>query len=89
MVCSMLGVFARTFQHFRHSTHHNRNQISTFHSLPFNSLFNRCFVASKTYPENSQFYVLYCHIKLEFLLTVYVIGSCLRTLAVILAPFVF
>ena len=36
----------------------------------------------ENYPQN--LHVLYCHKKLTFLLTLYVFGSCLRMLAVIL-----
>ena len=50
--------------------------------------FNCCFGGLKRGLPRKFTYVLYCHIKLAFLLTVYVFGSCFRMLPVVCVCFV-
>ena len=68
-------------KHCRHSTHHNRNRISTFSCTAVEPLV--CGFVKGDYPENSHMFCIVIF-RFAFLLTVYVFGSCFMTLAFIL-----
>ena len=64
------------------------HQEAHFHFSAFSCFVTVVFPLEKeAYPEHSD--VLWCHIKLAFLLTFYVFGSCIRTLSAILVSHFF
>ena len=68
------AVMNESSRHSRHSTQRNRSRVSTIFSFITDELLFG-FVKKGAYPEKIAHF-LYCHIKLAFILTVYVFSSC-------------